>query len=142
MQYANWTDRLSVGNATIDHQHKELISYLNQLHDAMLHGKEGSMIADLLGRLHDHTKDHFDREELLWASRKYAALEQHKHEHREFLVKILDLNLQLHSGKPINCLEVLVMLRDWFVHHIAHSDVVAAQATRSTAANRLPWTWF
>ena len=76
---------------------------------------------------------------------KYERLEEHKHQHREFLVKILDLNLQLHSGKAINGPEVLVnVLRDWFVHHIAHSDVAAAQATRGAGGvpTRFPWFWF
>jgi hemerythrin len=147
MSHATWSERLSVGNALIDSQHKQLISYLNQLNDAMLEGRETAIIGDLLGKLHGHCKEHFEREELLWISRKYAAAEEHKYEHRDFLVKVLDFNLQLHSGKTINCLEVLVFLRDWFLHHVATSDVAAAHATRDMAhvtasPARFPWRWF
>jgi len=132
MGLANWIDRLSVGNPLIDNQHKQLISYLNQLHDAMAEGKEKALIEDLLGKLLAYAKEHFEREEILWASRKYAAQEAHKKEHQEFLVKILDFNRQLRNGKAINSVEMLVFLRDWFVEHVATSDIAAARAPRTT----------
>jgi len=141
MAYAVWSERLSVGNPTIDGQHKQLITYLNQLHDAMAGGRETAIIAELLGKLHGYAKEHFEREELLWASKSYAGIDGHINDHRDFLVKVLDLNLQLHSGKPINSLEVLVFLRDWFLHHVATADVAAAQAVNA-APSRFPWRWF
>jgi hemerythrin-like metal-binding protein len=142
MSYVSWNDRLSVGNSTIDEQHKQLIAYLNQLHDAMAQGRETAIIAQLLGQLHAHSREHFEREELLWASKNYNGLDDHKNEHRDFIVKVLELNLQLHSGKPVSSLELLVFLRDWFVQHVATSDVAAARAIHATAPARFPWRWF
>jgi hemerythrin len=136
MAFVSWIDRLSVGNLLIDNQHKQLISYLNQLHDAMARGREKAVIDDLLGKLLAYTKEHFEREELLWASRKYAALEEHKRQHQEFLIKVLDFNRQLRSGKAINSLEVLVFLRDWFIEHVVKSDLAAAKATQIGATKR------
>lgn len=147
MSHASWSERLSVGNLIIDNQHKQLISYLNELHDAMTEGRETAIIANLLGKLHAHGKEHFEREEILWTARKYQGAEAHKNEHRGFLVKVLDFNLQLHSGKAINSLELLVFLREWFMKHLATSDLAAAHATRDMAhatasPARFPWRWF
>ena len=49
MPLMNWTDKLSVGVAVIDDDHKKLVGMVNELYDAMQSGRG----KDSLGRILD-----------------------------------------------------------------------------------------
>jgi len=130
MPFVSWDDKLSVGHPVIDGDHKKLVSYVNELHDAMAQGKARDHLGDILNKLLAYTKEHFVREELLWASRKYAGLQEHKKQHQELLKKVLDFSQEFRSGKALITVQVMTFLRDWLINHIAKSDVTAAKATQ------------
>ncbi|MDZ7764928.1 MAG: hypothetical protein U5K00_10925 [Melioribacteraceae bacterium] len=39
MAYIDWSEDLSVGNLSIDFEHKRLVQIINELYDAMTNGK-------------------------------------------------------------------------------------------------------
>ena len=73
MAFYEWQDSFSVGNKTMDEQHKKMIGILNQLHDAMSEGKPTNEIGLIVSEMVDYTKFHFgfrrkidDCKELPW----------------------------------------------------------------------------
>ena len=63
MSFIKWSEDYSVGIEKIDMQHKKLVSYINELHDAMKDGQSNSVIGDILNKLVKYTKEHFSTEE-------------------------------------------------------------------------------
>lgn len=51
MDYFQWSDALSVGNALIDQDHKELVNLVNELHQAVQDGKGSETLGRILRAL-------------------------------------------------------------------------------------------
>ena len=79
-----WTPSIAVGHPLIDEQHQELFRRADDLLDAMMKGRAGAEMNQLLAFLRDYCQDHFGTEERLMVMRIYPAVEQHKLAHREF----------------------------------------------------------
>lgn len=77
-----WTSDLSVGDHSIDDDHKELFSLVDELHSAdMSH----DYINSILDRLKAYTQGHFAREELYMKQAGFPGLEDHLKEHESFI---------------------------------------------------------
>ena len=58
-----WDDSLSVNVTEIDRQHQQLVSMLNDLHNAMKAGHGKEMLRNILSGLINYTDTHFKTEE-------------------------------------------------------------------------------
>ena len=81
MPLMEWNDKLSVGVAQFDNEHKKLVAMVNELFDAVQggHGKEA--LGKILDGLIAYTKTHFANEERYFQQHGYADYAQHKAEH-------------------------------------------------------------
>ncbi len=123
MTLMEWNEKLSVGVAEIDAEHKKLLSMLNELYDGIQakHSKEA--LGHVLDGLIDYTASHFKHEETLFAQTGYAAAAEHKKEHDELTTQVLEMKKRYHEGgSPALPLEVMNFLRKWLVIHIQGSD--------------------
>ena len=78
----------SVKVKQFDNDHKRLFALINDLHDAMMTGKGAQVIQRVIRQLAEYTKYHFSGEEALLERTKYASLEPHRVQHREFVSKV------------------------------------------------------
>lgn len=81
MTFYSWSADLSVGNAAIDEDHRELIGLINRLHAAMERGRGGLIMNEVLAELIDYVDAHFKREEDYMHKLLYVGFTEHKKEH-------------------------------------------------------------
>jgi hemerythrin len=123
MALMNWTDKLSVGVAVIDDDHKKLVGMVNELHDAMQAGHGSDSLGRILDGLVQYTRFHFAREEKFFTQTGYPDAIVHKQEHDALTRQVLGVQQKYASGATTTLsLDVLHFLRDWLIKHIQGSD--------------------
>lgn len=121
MEFAIWTDKLSVDIELIDDQHKILIRLINDTSQILLNKKRGN-IGEILIELHEYTKKHFSEEERLFTGSAYPQVEKHLKEHRYFIEKISDFEKTLEVNDTSVSLDLLEFLKNWLFYHIEIVD--------------------
>lgn len=122
MKLYEWKDIYSVEIKSIDEDHQGLFRLINQLFEAMSHGKAEDLLSDILVQLIDYTKTHFKREEMYFATTNYPETLEHKLQHELFIEKIEILKAQFEKGDKQISVELIKYLSDWLINHILISD--------------------
>jgi hemerythrin len=122
MRPFEWKPEYSVSISKFDHQHKQLFSLAESLHDAMLAGREREVLARLLGDLITYTKLHFAAEENLLSHHHYPELEHHRFEHAQLMLKVANYQKRLDSGEVQFTIELMDFLQRWIVNHVLQTD--------------------
>ena len=122
MKFIEWNDQLSVGIKKIDDQHKELISVINTLHEAMSVGKGKEYTAKVIEKLFNYVEIHFNTEEELFEEYEYSFKEEHCRHHNDFIDKTLNFKRKLDSDKMFLSVEIMDFLGKWITGHIMSDD--------------------
>jgi hemerythrin-like metal-binding protein len=117
-----WKNDYSVSVKRFDREHKELLALLNELNDAMAEGLGRFATQSILFRLQEYTQQHFAAEETAMRAAAYEGLESHLAEHRAFTQKVEKFSADFRRGDTSITIEVLYLMRDWWQHHILHTD--------------------
>jgi hemerythrin len=117
-----WNDAYSIGIVEIDTQHKKLISILNDLYEAHQTETTQTIIQEIIDKLIDYTKYHFNIEQQMHTEYKYPNGLKHKTEHQIFLDKLDDLNQNRERSNLLLALKTIDFLKDWIITHILGSD--------------------
>ena len=88
---AEFTSNLVTGNKTIDEQHKELISKINDLLDAVETSQGQATAMRMLNFLNDYVVYHFEAEENLQKEVGYPGLADHQKQHESLKQTVADL---------------------------------------------------
>ena len=154
MVLMQWSEKMSVGVPELDADHKQLIRIINQLAaDADSDERKAAVRQSLFGLLR-YAEYHFAREEGVLAACRYAGLEEHKAEHRDFIARIGELNRRFDSDPEESAAVVnqtlLNFLQDWLNHHILiedkayrlhiEHDPAARETAQSFKATELWWS--
>lgn len=124
MAFYEWSDRLSIGDETIDRQHRVLISYINSLAECMDQKNDfGILLATLLGKLVTYTKTHFIYEEMLFQANNYPDTEDHKKYHQILTQQVDEFYIRFKAGDEKIGSELLDFLMEWLNKHILGSDL-------------------
>ena len=117
--YVQWKDFYSVGENSLDAQHKQIIAIIDDLYNAMHAGREYSELKGLMERLVRYTMTHFQHEEQIMQACGYPDFENHKALHDLMRRRTLGLraNLNLMTGHDLLC-----FLKDWWTGHIQSED--------------------
>ena len=117
----SWTQDLSVNIVRIDTEHKQLVAMLGELEEAIGLGKGEEQLQEIVSKMSDYAKVHFQTEEKLMAKHSFPGLDDHVSEHEDFAVKVMDLVFEPDSehSSPES---VLAFLKDWLVNHISGTD--------------------
>ncbi len=121
MQLIEWKDEYSVGSADVDHEHKELIRHLNELHDS-LHDFGTDRVVDTLGEIYSQISAHFALEEKLMREREYREYSDHKEDHERLLDEIADIMDDVSQGEEYDPELLSRRLKDWFGGHFSSFD--------------------
>lgn len=127
MPYIQWSKAYSVNIQKIDQQHQQLVSYINELHEAMSQGKSKQVLGDILGKLTKYTVEHFGLEEELMQEHHFPDYQLHKFSHNDFVNKISQAQKDFESGKLLISVDVMNFLKDWLISHIMGVDQKYAQ---------------
>jgi hemerythrin len=118
----NWTEEFSVGVESIDWQHKELFTLLNDFYKGFEQRTTQEKLLDLITKLADYASKHFSEEEEQMGKCDYPKLEEHKLEHRKFIGKVEDYKLRHRNKKLLLTIEVTNFIREWLTNHIKVVD--------------------
>lgn len=129
MEMFVWKDEFSVGDATIDKQHRELIALMNDLYELIClpEAERGAgMIDHLFGGLAEYIYTHFAYEEQRMVDARYPAgkLAAHREEHNKIVRQIRQFHAKVTEGDHEALKDLLPYLYgDWLIHHICETDM-------------------
>ena len=128
-----WTERLSVGNAAIDFDHKVLIDMINHVECALKSGGKSSFLR-AFELLDDYVCAHFLHEEKL-AQAVNFNFDQHKLAHQDLQEKLRHLRDELDAfeeGWPDDVVEYFTdLLGDWVIEHLTSDGVLMKSALQA-----------
>ena len=122
MSLLQWKDQYSVGIDAVDHEHKELISLINRLHDEL--AMRGSRLSaeGFFGDLFKGISAHFALEERFMREKGYDQLPQHKADHERLLDEIRDIMDDFEGMETIDSADLARRLDAWFSRHFETHD--------------------
>ena len=131
--YITWKDFYSVGDPSLDAQHKEIIAVINELYEAREEGHDRDAVRHILDRLLQYTLVHFKHEEQVMQEHGYPGFAQHKTLHDEIRQRTSDLreDADLVTGQ-----DLLRFLKEWWVGHIQGADKKYAPYLQLSGSHR------
>lgn len=124
MAWMEWRDEYSVKVKAFDEHHKKLISFINELFDAMSGGGKGQdVVGGIIAKLCDYTVYHFGAEEVLMKKYAYPGYNAHRIEHQDLVAKVSDFQAKYKKGAALLSLEIMKFLKDWLLNHILKTDM-------------------
>lgn len=122
MNLIEWREEFSVGVAEVDHEHRELVTMINALHDAMDAGASRDDIINALGEIYAQISAHFALEEKFMRESRYMAYAEHKEDHEILLDDLRDIMDQVEDDGSYNETRLSRDLSYWFSEHFRTHD--------------------
>lgn len=117
-----WDDKLSVGVAVIDAQHKRFIELLNELSLAISETRGEEVLDKVLDGLDQYAKYHFATEEKYFKEFKYEWAEEHIKEHRKFVEKLEDMKSEYARDHLKMAIALMTFMVNWLTNHLETMD--------------------
>ena len=115
-----WDPDLNTGITMIDNQHRRIVDFINQLHEAAQTSNR-EKVEEVLNGLVSYTESHFAFEEELMEQHHYSGLEEHKQVHQKFIKRLARHRNQHDRGANI-ARGLLNELQLWLMEHIKDED--------------------
>ena len=112
----------------IDHQHRQILQYINTLEEIRVSGQRDK-IQEVLEDLIDYTQSHFSFEENLLAQVNYQYLPSHKGIHDLFVKRLNEYRQRFEKGEVVEN-DLYRLLSKWLINHIQHDDQDYVDAVR------------
>lgn len=122
MVLIEWKDDFLVGVADVDHEHRELIRLINELHAAMTAENATLTVMDFLGEIYAHVSAHFALEEKIMRERRYDQYREHKNEHEQLLDELRDIMDDYEENAYFSDEEFASHVGRWFSEHFKTRD--------------------
>jgi hemerythrin len=118
-EYIAWKPYYSVGDDSLDTQHKVIIGLINELYAAVGANAPDVDLKGIMDRLLRYTITHFQHEEQLMLECGFPGLQAHKLLHERLRQRTVDLrdNLTLVTAR-----DLLRFLKDWWCEHVQEKD--------------------
>ena len=124
--------RLSVHVPSMDAEHIELVSKMNNIYNEYMNNSSKEKVSPLLEDFVGFTIKHFSDEDAYMESIQYDGLEAHKNNHKHLLGRVQSYVSEFNaSGKLTE--DFFIFLTLWLTTHIQSIDVKYAP-TRAKAA--------
>lgn len=112
----NWSVDLDTGIEVIDHQHRQIVDFINQLEAANI-AKDKAKIKEVVDACVDYTLSHFAFEESLQEEAGYKYCKPHKKVHELFTRKVAEYQQRVDLGDDVAD-ELHGMLSRWLINHM------------------------
>jgi hemerythrin len=123
MTLIEWRSEFETGVADVDHEHRELVDLINELHAKLGSGASRETISAFLGEVFARISAHFALEESVMRKHHYDEYAAHKSDHEKLLDDIRDIMDDHEAGEYIDFEDALShAVRDWFVDHFKTKD--------------------
>lgn len=118
-----WKDTYSTGMEEVDHEHRELIDLINELHARLDDPQAPLSVPAFFGDLNRAITAHFALEERHMREKGYDQLRDHKGDHERLLDEIRDM-MEAYESSPAEMRAPLLCkaLDDWFSNHFRSHD--------------------
>ena len=129
-----WTPDLATGIEIIDNQHKDLISRIDNLFQAMKVGKGRDEIYEMIEFLEKYVVEHFSTEEKYMKKYHYDELKFKLHltQHKRFVQQLKDLREEFDEKGASSYLAIKIHkhVLTWLLSHIKRVDLEYASFLR------------
>jgi hemerythrin-like metal-binding protein len=122
MSLIKWRDEFSVGVPAVDHEHRELIDLINELHDMLGTGATNDQVVETLGEIYAQISAHFALEEKFMRETRYEAYAPHKHDHEALLDELRDIMDRVEDDGRFDEERLSGELEHWFSQHFRTHD--------------------
>ncbi len=122
MALLEWKDEYAIGIASVDFEHRELIKFINRIHDHLAEGDGDYATIDFLGELYAMISAHFALEEQTMRNHGYDGYAEHKEDHERLLDDIRDIMDDCNSDAGIAHDALAARLGSWFEVHFHGMD--------------------
>lgn len=126
----NWNSELDTGIDVIDHQHRQIVDFINQLEAANV-AKDKAKIKEVIDSCVDYTLSHFAFEESLQEEAGYKYCKPHKKVHELFTRRVSEYLQRVELGDDVAD-ELHGMLSRWLINHIKRDDADYVSAVKAT----------
>ena len=127
-----WNAALETNHPRIDEQHRALLQAFNQLHAAVLTGRDRGEGSRTLLFLTNYSVQHFRMEEELMDQAAYPDAPRHKKLHHDLVVRLSSLMKGYMEGTTTLSMSTLEFMEGWLVEHIQGEDFRLAEFLRAT----------
>lgn len=135
MAVITWSDRMSIGNDTLDQDHKALVERLNRFHEVVQGQRGRETLPALFAELRSYTDYHFTTEERLMRLAGYPGLEAHRAMHEGLRQRLMTFESAYQADPDgFAILPMFDFLADWLMRHILREDQKVGDALRATRA--------
>jgi len=122
MALIEWKDKFEVGIPDVDHEHQEIINFINSMHDAMSEENATTSVMDFLGEIEAHISAHFALEEKVMRASKYDQYTEHKADHERLLDELRDIMDDYEENAYFSDEEFAGHVERWFCGHFRTKD--------------------
>lgn len=130
MKEIQWADSLNLGVKMIDEQHRELISIVNSLLQAIHNNDAEITVNEILAKLREYTVFHFNAEEKFMDEIRYPGRGEQLRQHQRLKQKVKDFQYACFHKEEVTLAELKVMLSEWLLDHILEYDMGIAKFLR------------
>ena len=124
-----WTTDLDTGIDIIDHQHRRIVDFINQLESAKS-TNDKAQIKEIVDACVDYTLSHFAFEESLQEEAGYQYCKPHKKVHELFTRKVAEYQERVNLGDEVAD-DLHGMLARWLANHIKRDDADYVSAVKA-----------
>ncbi len=122
MSLIEWDEKFSVGVASVDHEHRELIGLVNETYDRLKRPDADITVLDFLGEIYTRISAHFALEEKLMRASRYDQYPEHKADHERLLDEIRDIMDDYEDKRIFDAEQFAQRLESWFTGHFRTHD--------------------
>lgn len=122
MSLIEWKDEFSIGIASVDQEHRELINLINDLHGKMSRGTDQDQVVSALGEIFAQISAHFALEEKIMRDTEYDGYPSHKSDHEALLDELRDIMDRVEDDGTFDEKRLSRELDVWFTEHFRTQD--------------------
>lgn len=122
MSLIKWKEEFSLGIASVDLEHRELIDLINELHDMALDKADQDSVSAMLGEIFAQISAHFALEEKYMIDSRYPHYADHKKDHESLLDELRDIMEQVETAGRYDESALMNTLDAWFSVHFKTHD--------------------
>lgn len=124
-----WSDAYRVGVDSLDRQHQQLFSLMNEVYRELKEGASSEQIKGSLDELLVAAQNHLQHEEMLMDRANYEDARQHKDIHAKLMIDMRRLGEHYqNTGTDQALLELVLFLKQWLISHIFKTDKLYSES--------------
>lgn len=124
-------DEYKTGIDFIDEEHKRLFEIANETYELLsndLIPDKYDYIIEVVNKLKDYTKMHFEHEEEYMRSISYKRMFTQKTEHDAFIAKLAEYDIESIDERQVDSIyELIELINNWLIYHIFENDKLIGQ---------------